>query len=77
MKESLKAKLPLLGVKDFDFVKVRQKATSVLQVGPGTEYNYTVVKKMAGQGFCQCICEDKSVCCSCRGLKSGILQTSA
>ena len=51
LKESLKAKFPLLGVNDFDFVKVRHKKVSTLQLGPGTEYNYAVVKKMAGQGL--------------------------
>jgi len=51
LKESLKAKLPLLGANDFDFVKVRHKTVSTLQLGPGTEYNYTVVEKMAGQGL--------------------------
>ena len=51
LKESLKAKFQLLGVNDFDFVKVRHKKVSTLQLGPGTEYNYAVVKKMAGQGL--------------------------
>ena len=51
VKDSLAAKFPLLGVNDFEFVKVRHKAISTLQLGPGTEYNYSVVKKMAGQGL--------------------------
>ena len=51
VKDSLTAKFPLLGVNDFEFVKVRHKAISTLQLGPGTEYNYSVVKKMAGQGL--------------------------
>lgn len=51
VKESLTDKFPLLGVNDFEFVKVRHKAISTLQLGPGTEYNYSVVKKMAGQGL--------------------------
>jgi len=49
--ESLKAKFPVLGANDFDFGKVRHKAISTLQLGPGTEYNFPVVKKMAGQGM--------------------------
>ena len=32
-------------------MKVRHKKVSTLQLGPGTEYNYAVVKKMAGQGL--------------------------
>ena len=51
VKESLTAKFPLLGANDFEFVKVRQKAVSTLHLGPGTEYNYSVVKKVAGQGL--------------------------
>ena len=51
VKDSLTTKFPLLGVNDFEFVKVRHKAISTLQLGPGTEYNYSVVKKMAGQGL--------------------------
>ena len=34
VKESLMAKFPFLGVDDFDFVKVRHKAISTLQLGP-------------------------------------------
>ena len=49
--ESLSEKFPLLGSNDFDFVKVRHKAISQLQMGPGTEYNFPIVKKMAGQGL--------------------------
>ncbi|CAB4021613.1 hypothetical protein AWC38_SpisGene23883 [Paramuricea clavata] len=51
IKESLAAKFPSLGDNDFDFVKVRHKAITILQLGPGTEFNYAVVKKMAGQGL--------------------------
>ena len=49
-KESLKSKFPMIGSNDFQFVKVRQKKISVLELGPGTEYSFAVVKKMAGQG---------------------------
>lgn len=48
---SLKAKYSLLGPNDFDFVKVTQKKISVLRLGENTEYNYSVVKKLAGQGL--------------------------
>lgn len=34
VKESLTAKFPFLGVDDFEFVKVRYKAISTLQLGP-------------------------------------------
>ena len=51
VKESLTAKFPLLGVNDFQFVKAHHKAISTLQLGPRTKYNYSVVKKMAGQGL--------------------------
>ena len=44
-------KFPLLGANDFEFVKVKQKSILILELGPGTEYNYPVVKKMAGQGI--------------------------
>ena len=50
IKDSLSSKIPALGNNDFDFVKVRHKAITKLQLGPGTEFNYAVVKKMAGQG---------------------------
>ena len=51
IKESLCVKLLSIGANDFDFVKVRHKTVTTLQMGPGTEYNYPVVKKMAGQGL--------------------------
>ena len=51
LKESLAAKMPSLGDNDFDFVKVRHKTITMLGLGPGTEFNYAVVKKMAGQGL--------------------------
>ena len=34
-----------LGANDFDFVKVRHKAITKLELGPGTEFNYALVKK--------------------------------
>ena len=51
VRESLTGKFPLLGTNDFEFVKVWHKAISTLHLGPGTEYNFTVVKKIAGQGL--------------------------
>ena len=51
IKESVGKKFPIIRANDFEFVKVRQKKISVLELGPGTEYNYSVVKKMAGQGL--------------------------
>lgn len=51
IKQSLLKKFPIIGENDFDFVKVRQKKVSVLELGPKTEYNFSVVKKLAGQGL--------------------------
>ena len=51
VKESLTHKFPLIAINDFEFVKVRHKQVSTLQLGPGTEYNFSVIKKMAGQGL--------------------------
>ena len=51
VKESLTGKFPLIGINDFEFVKVRRKQVSTLQLGPGTEYNYSVIKKMGVQGL--------------------------
>ena len=48
---SLKTRYPMIESRDFEFVKVVQKKISVLQMGKGTEYDYTVVKKLAGQGL--------------------------
>ena len=48
---SLKSEYGLLGPNDFDIVKVTQKKISVLRLAEGTEYNYSVVKKLAGQGL--------------------------
>ncbi|CAH3014609.1 unnamed protein product [Porites evermanni] len=48
---SLKSEYGLLGPNDFDFAKVAQKKISVLRLAEGTEYNYSVVKKLAGQGL--------------------------
>ena len=48
---SLKSEYVLLGPNDFDFVKVTQKKISVLRLAEGTEYNYSVVNKLAGQGL--------------------------
>ena len=51
LKESPAAKMPSLGDNDFNFVKVRHKTITIFGLGPGTEFNYAVVKKMAGQGL--------------------------
>ena len=48
--EALVGTFPLLGEKDFEFVKVRQKKVSPAQLGPGAEFNYHALKKIAGQG---------------------------
>ena len=48
---SLKTRYPMIESRDFEFVKVVKKKISVLQMGKGTEYDYTVVKKLAGQGL--------------------------
>ena len=48
---SLKSQFSLLGPNDFEFVKVTQKTLSVLRLAENTEYNYNVVKKLAGQGL--------------------------
>ena len=48
---SLKTRYPMIESRDFEFVKVVQKKISVLQMGKGTEYDYTAVKKLAGQGL--------------------------
>lgn len=51
IKDSVSSKFPLIQKQDFEFVKVRQKKITKLELGPGTEYDYTVVKKMIGQGI--------------------------
>ena len=50
--ESLKSKFPMIGSNNFQLVKVRQRKSSILELGLGTEYSFAVVKKkkMAGQG---------------------------
>ena len=48
---SLKAAYSIIGLNDFEFVKVTQKRISVLRMAEGTEYNFAVVKKLAGQGL--------------------------
>lgn len=51
IKESLSNNFPVIGSNDFEFVKVRQKKIPPTEQGPGTEYSFAVVKKMAGQGL--------------------------
>jgi hypothetical protein len=48
---SLKPRYPMIENRDFEFVKVVQKKISVLQLGKGTQYDYSVEKKLAGQGL--------------------------
>ena len=50
IKESVGKKFPIIRANDFEFVKMRQNKVSVLELGPGTEYNYSV-EIMAGQGL--------------------------
>ena len=51
LKSALQNKYSMIGVRDFEFVKVHQKKISILYVSKGTEYNFDVVKKLAGQGL--------------------------
>ena len=46
----------MIGSNDFEVVKVRQKKSSPMELGPGTEYSFAVVKEMAGQGS---VCKNK------------------
>ena len=48
IKESLKSKFPMIRSNDFQFVKLRQKKSSILELGLGTEYSFAVVKKNGG-----------------------------
>ena len=48
---SLKGTYSILGRNDFEFVKVTQKKIRVLKMAEGAEYNYAVVRKLAGQGL--------------------------
>ena len=50
LRSALKGKYSHIGTDDFDFIKVSQKKISPIHLGTGTEYNYHVVKKIAGQG---------------------------
>ena len=40
-----------MGPNDFEFVNVTQKTVSILRLAENTEFNYNVVKKLAGQGL--------------------------
>eukprot|EP00794_Sanderia_malayensis_P016069 gene16069-17692_t len=51
IRDSLRRKFPLIGQGDFVFVKVQHKKISVLELQPGAQYNYPVIKKMARQGM--------------------------
>ena len=49
--DSLRRKFPLFGGDDFDFIKVRHKRISQPELQASSEFNYMVVKKLAGQGM--------------------------
>lgn len=51
IKDLFTKKIPILGANDFDFVKVKQKKITSLDLGTGAEYNFSVVKKLCGQGL--------------------------
>ena len=51
IKESASRKFPIMGPNDFEFVKVHQMKITKLELHPNTEYNCSVVKKIAGQGL--------------------------
>lgn len=46
---SLFKAFPLIGANDFDFVKVKRKEITKMNLGRGMEYGFSVLKKMAGQ----------------------------
>lgn len=46
---SLKDKYSIIGLNDFQFVKVAQKKISILHLSKGAEYSYEIVKKLVGQ----------------------------
>ena len=48
---SLKGTYSILGLNDFEFVKVTQKKITVPKMAEGAQYNYAVVKKLEGQGL--------------------------
>ena len=48
---SLKHKYSMIGLNDFQFVKVAQKKISILHLSKGAEYSYEIVKKLVGQGL--------------------------
>ena len=48
---SLKGTYSILGLNDFEFVKVTQKKLTVLKMAEDAQYNYAVVKKLEGQGL--------------------------
>eukprot|EP00794_Sanderia_malayensis_P001683 gene1683-1875_t len=49
LRSTLLGKYSHIGTDDFNFIKVSQKNISPIHLGTGTEYNYHVVKKIAGQ----------------------------
>lgn len=51
IKELLIKTFPIIGPNDFNFVKVKQKKITSLELGLGAEYNYSVAKKLCGQGL--------------------------
>lgn len=46
---SLKDKYSIIGLNNFQFVKVAQKKISILHLSKGAEYSYEIVKKLVGQ----------------------------
>ena len=51
IKRAVSKSFPLIGENDFEFVKVRRKEVTKINLDSGMEYSYHVVKKMAGQGL--------------------------
>ena len=49
--QSIHKKFSLITPNDFEFVKVKQKRVTIPDLSGGNEYNYNIVKKMAGQGM--------------------------
>ena len=48
---SLKDKYGMIGLNDFQFVKLAQKKISILHLSKGAEYSYEIAKKLVGQGL--------------------------
>ena len=48
--EAVNKKYPAVGKNDFEFIKLRKKSITFPELSSGTEFNYPVSKKLAGQG---------------------------